>query len=133
MENPNSRTVVEKGMVLLTYELIHAGGTYNGAGFTRKQMEILGVGRDPRKGWLQRLIGTKISEQRYAAFIAARNTKPSLSLQGESDPKPKSLHEERQRIANIADDQIKELVELGAVDELRILQSYIAEVLEQIS
>lgn len=49
----------------LTREMLHP----NGCSHTRAQMEALGVQWPPEKGWLSRLVGTEISEDRYAEFV----------------------------------------------------------------
>lgn len=41
------------------------------AGFTRKQIELLGFDWPAKKGWLSSLIGTQITEEKYAAVKAA--------------------------------------------------------------
>jgi hypothetical protein len=57
--------------VTLTENLIRAMAT-NGCGFTREQMDILGVGWPPPKGWIKRLIGTAIPEDTYSRLLAMK-------------------------------------------------------------
>ena len=60
--------------MLLTRENIKAGMTAS-VGINKKQCEILGIEYDRgfrlKKGWLQRLIHTEISEEKYKAFLNA--------------------------------------------------------------
>lgn len=51
----------------LTRENLHP---HNHCGHTRKQLELLGVAWPPEKGWLSKLIGSTIPDERYAQFVA---------------------------------------------------------------
>jgi hypothetical protein len=57
--------------VLLTKWMIENGLSSNG-GFNKKQLEILGVGWPPQKGWKNELIGTMISQKQYQDFLNAK-------------------------------------------------------------
>lgn len=64
----NNTTKAELGQdVTLTGELLHSLATGNNkAGWTRAQLKILGVKWPPKKGWLTRKIGDKITELQLA-------------------------------------------------------------------
>ncbi len=51
----------------LTKQLLHPAGSN---GHNAKQLAVLGVKWPPAKGWLKKLIGTQISEERYAEFVS---------------------------------------------------------------
>jgi hypothetical protein len=55
---------------VITNEWMRANGT-SGIGFTSKQLAILGVKAKNNKGWLRRLIGTRITLEQKAAFEKA--------------------------------------------------------------
>jgi hypothetical protein len=57
----------------LTRERIKAGMT-GGQGITKKQCDILGISY-LEKGWLNRLIGTEISQEKYEQFLEAGKEK----------------------------------------------------------
>ncbi len=59
----------EMGSVVLTKALIEAGRT-GSAGYTKKQLKIIGIEHPPRKGWLLNLIGTTITQEAYDKFVA---------------------------------------------------------------
>jgi len=62
--------------VMLTKQLIHSAGR-NGIGFNKVQLAVLGVSWPPRKNWLRKLIGTKISREQWEKFVALRRVRPS--------------------------------------------------------
>jgi hypothetical protein len=63
------------GMVTLTREMVHAGKSNRG-GWTKAQVSLLGVEWPPQPGWIERLDGTRIREETYNAFLAARKDPP---------------------------------------------------------
>lgn len=61
--------VQRKNTMKLTRENLHAlSGSPGQAGFTRKQIEMLGFDWPPVKGWLTSLIGTEIGDDLYASI-----------------------------------------------------------------
>lgn len=50
-----------------------------GAGWSRKQIEALGLPYPARAGWLERVAGKQITQAQRAAFEAAAKTKPGTS------------------------------------------------------
>ncbi len=67
------RQEYRRGMKL-THENLHALGT-NGAGWNKKQLEILGISWPPKNGWLKKLIGTEIEEEKYQQLLDFRGAK----------------------------------------------------------
>jgi hypothetical protein len=65
-------------MITLTFENIHACVT-RGHGWTRAQLQLIGVGWPPRHGWLRGLIGKTIPMETYERFREARHTRVQLS------------------------------------------------------
>jgi hypothetical protein len=59
-------------MITLTSELIHKHKTANG-GWTRAQVEALGVKWKPTPGWIKRLNGTQITCEQMTAFVEGRS------------------------------------------------------------
>lgn len=55
-------------MITLDAQSLHALAT-NGCGFSRKQVEAFGISYPPKKGWVTRLIGTEISEEKYEQIL----------------------------------------------------------------
>ena len=55
----------------LTHENLHAIAT-SGKGFTNHQLDILGVARPPKKGWVQKLIGTETTDDEYAKLLSLK-------------------------------------------------------------
>lgn len=64
--------------MILTRENIKAGGTSQ-CGFSRRQLALLGVHWPPMKGWLSRLVGTRIEDYQYRQFVSLRKIKPKQS------------------------------------------------------
>lgn len=60
----------------LTFQNIHALAT-KGMGFNSSQLFLLCGTTKPKKGWLSRLIGTEISNERYAEILAMKGLKRS--------------------------------------------------------
>ena len=58
----------------LTHINLHAVAT-KGCGFTSEQLDILGVARPPKRGWVQRLIGTELPDADYARLLALKGSK----------------------------------------------------------
>lgn len=55
----------------LTFQNIHALAT-NGVGFNSSQLFLLCGTTKPKKGWLSGLIGSEISDERYAEIAAMK-------------------------------------------------------------
>lgn len=64
-----------QGDVVLTSDLIHSAGN-NGIGFTRAQVECLGIPWPPTKGWLRSLVGQTVQRARWEEFVSLRKQKP---------------------------------------------------------
>jgi len=60
------------GDVILTKHLIEQGMSCRG-GWSRKQLELLGVDYPPAKGWKYALIGTRISADALEIFLALKD------------------------------------------------------------
>lgn len=54
--------------MILTRELLHQACTKKD-GFTRAQVESLGITWPPKKGWLSGMIGKEVTEEQYAEFV----------------------------------------------------------------
>lgn len=61
----------EEQEVILTKELIEANKTPAG-GYTRSQLEAIGVAWPPKKGWKKGSIGKEISEHAFREFSRGR-------------------------------------------------------------
>jgi hypothetical protein len=61
----------DDGMVTLTSDLLHAGGN-GGCGFSRRQIEALGLPWPAEKGWLTSLVGKTIPRSQYDRFVSLR-------------------------------------------------------------
>lgn len=59
----------------ITDEMIRRGATSESGGWNHRQLECLGIYEHPRPVWIQRLIGTEISEANYALFLINRKTR----------------------------------------------------------
>ena len=70
----------------LTANYINSHRTAKGA-FTRKQIEALGLDWPPVKGWIQRLVGTEISDKNAEIFENGRTVYNS----GKGNPTPSQL------------------------------------------
>lgn len=60
-------------MITLTEQLIKNAQTYN-KGWTRKQLEVIGVSWPPRAGWIKTVCGIQISEKQYNDFCKYSDT-----------------------------------------------------------
>jgi len=60
----------------LTHQNIHALAT-KGVGFNSSQLFLLCGTTKPKKGWLSALIGTEISDERYAEIAAMKGVRRS--------------------------------------------------------
>jgi hypothetical protein len=68
----------QNGKMTLTFVNIHACATqWNG--FTKAQLQVIGVKWPPRQGWLHGLIGKTIPIETYERFRKARLTRVQLS------------------------------------------------------
>ena len=67
--------------MVITAEWIMANTTAAG-GWTRKQLEAVGVDWPPVKGWKQRILGTEISADQQSVFesFAAESTRDGFEL-----------------------------------------------------
>lgn len=63
--------------VVLTHELIESGKS-NVGGWTRKQIEALGVTWPPKAGWKAALVGTEMAKEDFDAFVALKNTSKAM-------------------------------------------------------
>lgn len=60
--------------MILTRESIHAGKSDRG-GWTRRQVELLGVRWPLGKGWLVAIVGRQIPDRAYEQFLLLKNIK----------------------------------------------------------
>ncbi len=58
----------------LTRSLLYSAGTSE-CGYNRHQLKLLGVGWPPKHGWLNRLIGTEISDRDWNTVLALKHTR----------------------------------------------------------
>lgn len=63
--------------LIITNDLIEAGKSDAG-GWTRQQIESLGISWPPREGWKTRLIGTVIEKSRLEKFMSLKNTSKKM-------------------------------------------------------
>ena len=61
-------------MALITDELIESGKSASG-GWSKAQLQILGVAWPPQKGWKAGVIGKSIQESDAKLFLSLRKTK----------------------------------------------------------
>ena len=59
-------------MKVITYEYVHQHKTTNG-GWTKKQLEVLGVQWPPRNGWIRSVCGKVLTSQEVAAFESGKH------------------------------------------------------------
>ena len=59
-------------MTTLTEELIEQARSKNG-GWSKQQLEIIGVDWPPTKGWKKNITGEKFKESKINAFIELKN------------------------------------------------------------
>ena len=69
--NPTNQPT-NTGLVLLTEDAIRAG-MYGGAGLKKAQAALLGI-KNIQKGWMERLIGVRITETAYERFLELGQT-----------------------------------------------------------
>ena len=69
----------------LTSENLHAAASA-GSGFNYDQLNVLGVVCPPRRGWLQKLIGTHISDDDYAKVLSLKSAKQKKSKTPKNGP-----------------------------------------------
>ena len=84
---PNSPSKNTKPLnnMQLTSENLHAAASA-GSGFNYDQLDILGVVCPPRRGWLQKLIGTHISDEDYAKVLSLKSAKQKKSKSAKNEP-----------------------------------------------
>jgi hypothetical protein len=112
--------------ITLTDALIRAGA--NGpAGWSAKQMAILGVPWPQPKGWLRALIGTTVSQETYRAFIAARKG-PADKAHERAQARLRAI---RKHLGN-AVSEAEALAHIGAGTELRDLGEYVGRLVEEL-
>lgn len=58
----------------LTAEILHSAGT-GGCGFNRQQLQLLGVGWPPKKGWLIRLVGQEVDDRTWQLVLKLKTTR----------------------------------------------------------
>lgn len=75
----------------ITQELIESGQSGNG-GWTREQLELIGVQWPPKHGWRQRVQGMEIPEADAQKFVAMR---------GMTLKRQKRLHREHGRFSDL--------------------------------
>lgn len=61
----------ESGMVTITDELIESGKSAAG-GYSKSQLALLGVAWPPVSGWKKQAIGSQITSDAAARFVAGR-------------------------------------------------------------
>ena len=65
--------------VVLNKALIEAGRTGN-SGYRKKQLLALGVNFPPKSGWIERLIGTEVSDEQYERFLGHSTSKQAEQI-----------------------------------------------------
>jgi hypothetical protein len=86
--------------VVLTKALIEASRTGN-SGYRKKQLLALGVGFPPKSGWIERLIGTEVSDEQYERFLGHRTSKQAEQiLRGEQPAKGHHYSKRAQKLAS---------------------------------
>lgn len=60
-------------MITLSFEMLHGGGTNGFTGWNKAQLAALDITWPPKKGWLKRLVGTKIPRMMYDEFLRLRH------------------------------------------------------------
>ena len=61
-----------KSVMLLTRDFLKSNCTSKG-GYTKYQLELIGVSWPPAKGWPKQVIGKEISEETAQKFVAAKD------------------------------------------------------------
>lgn len=59
--------------MIVTREWLMAWSTNGKVGWTRQQWNALGIGDNPSSGWIDRIVGTEISEDSARKFEQASN------------------------------------------------------------
>lgn len=75
--------------VFVTSKMLNDARTSAG-GYTRAQIEALGVKYPPKRGWLQSFVGKKIPSEQWQSFVSAANTraaKKNKLPQSQNQPK----------------------------------------------
>jgi hypothetical protein len=65
--------MVDSNGIVLTKEMIDAAAT-SGCGFTKRQIEAVGVQWPPAKGWKKHLVGKLVTAKQYSTFSKCRGT-----------------------------------------------------------
>ena len=102
--------------VVLTKALIEAGRTVN-SGYSKKQLLALGVSYPPKSGWIERLIGTEVSDEQYERFLGHSTSKQAEQiLRGEQPAKglqyakrAKKLASERKATIDLDNEHLSEI------------------------
>lgn len=102
--------------VVLTKALIEAGRTGN-SGYRKKQLLALGVSYPPKSGWIERLIGTEVSDEQYERFLGHSTSKQAEQiLRGEQPAKglqyakrAKKLASERKATIDLDNEHLSEI------------------------
>ena len=86
--------------VVLTKALIEAGRTGN-SGYRKKQLLALGVSNPPKSGWIERLIGTEVSDEQYERFLGHSTSKQAEQiLRGEQPAKGRQYAKRAKKLAS---------------------------------
>jgi len=85
--------------MILTYKILNTGSSSNG-GWSRKQLELLGVQWPLKQGWKAKIIGLDFSDATISEFLALRNShlphaKPIQESMFEVERKPTIIRRER--------------------------------------
>jgi len=102
--------------VVLTKALIEAGRTGN-SGYSKNQLLALGVSYPPKSGWIERLIGTEVSDEQYERFLGHSTSKQAEQiLRGEQPAKgllyakrAKKLASERKATIDLDNEHLSEI------------------------
>lgn len=62
-------------VVELTTQMLHEAGSSGYQGWTRKQLEVLGVHWPPPSGWLKKMAGTVVPNWKWRKFLSLRGVK----------------------------------------------------------
>jgi sialic acid synthase SpsE len=65
--------MVDANGIVLTKEMIDAAAT-SGCGFTKRQIEAVGVQWPPVKGWKKQLVGKLVTAKQYSTFSKCQET-----------------------------------------------------------
>lgn len=86
--------------MILTDELLRSVATNGYSGWNRKQLELLGVNWPPKSGWLYRLCGTEIPDDRWEVIKQLRGARLSKKKNRHQAPSESMTPKELQRILN---------------------------------